>query len=102
MREKIRNSLSVEVTGAELTKAAKLQFWLRQGRKFFEYAPTVIDETHLLVVIPFADAMQLDPGCSARLQLAFTDGDGNPQASDIVTKPVRELLKEAGYDQDAI
>ena len=98
MREKIRNSLSVEVTGAELTKAAKLQFWLRQGRKFFEYAPTVIDETHLLVTIPYADAMQLDPGRSARLQLALTDESGNPQVSDIVVQPVRELLKEDGYD----
>lgn len=98
MREKIRNALSVEVTGADLTKATKLQFWLRQGRKFFEYVPTVVDETHLLVVVPFADAIQLDPGRSARLQLALTDESGNPQAADIVTQPVRELLKEAGYD----
>ena len=98
MREKIRNTLSVEVTGADLTKAMNLQFWLRQGRKFFEYTPTVIDETHLLVVIPFADAMQLDPGRSARLQLALTDESGNPQVSDIVVQPVRELLKEDGYD----
>ena len=98
MREKIRNNLSVEVTGADLTKAAKLQFWLRQGQTFFEYAPAVVDETHLLVTIPYADAMQLDPGRSARLQLALTDESGNPQVSDIVVQPVRELLKEDGYD----
>ena len=98
MREKIRNALSVEVTGADLTKATKLQFWVKQGELFFEYAPQVVDETHLLVIIPFADAMQLDPGRSARLQLALTDESGNPQAADIVTQPVRELLKEAGYD----
>ena len=41
--------------------------------------------------------MQLDTGKSARLQLALTDGDGNPQAADIVSQPVKELLKEAGY-----
>lgn len=98
MREKIQNALSVEVTGADLTKATKLQFWLKQGELFFEYAPQVVDQTHLLVIIPFADAMQLDPGKSARLQLALTDGDGNPQAADIVSTPVKDLLKEAGYD----
>lgn len=97
MREKIRNALSVEVTGADLTKATKLQFWIKQGALFFEYAPQVVDQTHLLVIIPFADAMQLDPGKSARLQLALTDADGNPQAADIVSQPVKELLKEAGY-----
>lgn len=98
MREKIQNALSVEVTGADLTKATKLQFWLKQGELFFEYTPQVVDQTHLLVIIPFADAMQLDPGKSARLQLALTDGDGTPQAADIVSQPVKELLKEAGYD----
>lgn len=97
MREKIKNALSVEVVGADLTKATKLQFWLRQGALFFEYVPAVVDETHLLVTIPLADAMQLDAGKSARLQLALTDGDGNPQAADIVSQPVKELLKEAGY-----
>lgn len=98
MREKIQNALSVEVTGADLTKATKLQFWLKQGELFFEYTPQVVDQTHLLVIIPFADAMQLDPGKSARLQLALTDADGNPQAADIVSTPVKGLLKEAGYD----
>lgn len=98
MREKIQNALSVEVTGADLTKATKLQFWLKQGELFFEYAPRVVDQAHLLVIIPFADAMQLDPGKSARLQLALTDADGNPQAADIVSAPVKDLLKEAGYD----
>jgi hypothetical protein len=98
MREKIQNALSVEVTGADLTKATKLQFWLKQGELFFEYTPQVVDQTHLLVVIPFADAMQLDPGKSARLQLALTDADGNPQAADIVSQLVKDLLKEAGYD----
>ena len=39
MREKIKNALSVEVVGADLTKATNLQFWLRQGTLFFEYVP---------------------------------------------------------------
>ena len=29
---------------------------------------------------------------------ALTDADGNPQAADIVSTPVKDLLKEAGYD----
>ena len=31
MREKIRNALSVEATGTDLTKATNLQFWLRHS-----------------------------------------------------------------------
>lgn len=96
MRAKIENSLSVEVTGVDLTSASKLEFYVRQGCVFWLYKPTVIDENHLLVKIPYEDAMQMKP-VGALLQLALTDGDGNKQATDIVPMPVRELLKEAGY-----
>lgn len=98
MREKIANALSIEVEGADVASASKLEFYVRQGRLFFQYAPSVVDETHLLVQIPFEDAMQLKSGQSALLQLALTDSGGNRQAADVVSVPVRDLLKEAGYD----
>lgn len=98
MRQRIENALSIEVEGAELTGAVRLEFYVRQGGAFYEYTPQVVDDTHLLVQIPFADAMQLRAGQQALLQLAFTDASGNKQASDVVSAPVRDLLKEAGYD----
>lgn len=98
MRQKIANALSIEVEGADLLTASKLEFYVRQGCLFFQYAPSVVDETHLLVQIPFEDAMQLKANQQALLQLALTDSGGNRQAADIVSVPVKDLLKEAGYD----
>lgn len=83
MFQKIANALSVEVEGTDLTKATKIEFYVRQGCSFFQYEPTVVDETHLLVKIPYADAMRLQAS-TVRLQLALTDGDGNPMAAEIV------------------
>lgn len=97
MRAKIANALSIEVEGVDLTGASRLEFYIRQGCVFWLYTPMIIDETHLLVRIPYDDAMQMKPQ-GALLQLALTDANGNKQATDIVSVPVRELLKEAGYD----
>jgi hypothetical protein len=95
--QKIANALSVEVDGTDLTKATKIEFYVRQGCSFFQYEPTVVDETHLLVKIPYADAMRLQAS-TVRLQLALTDGDGNPMAAEIVQTDAKKFLKEAGYD----
>ena len=92
MFQKIANALSVEVDGTDLTKATKLEFYVRQGCSFFQYEPTVVDETHL-----YADAMRLQAS-TVRLQLALTDGDGNPMAAEIVQTDAKKFLKEAGYD----
>lgn len=97
MFQKIANALSVEVDGTDLTKATKIEFYVRQGCSFFQYEPTVVDETHLLVKIPYEDAMRLRPG-AVSLQCALTDADGNKQAAEIVQVDVKSFLKEAGYD----
>lgn len=97
MFQKIANALSVEVEGTDLTKVTKPEFYVKQACNFFQYTPTVIDETHLLVKIPKEDAMRLRPG-TVKLQFAATDGDGNPITVETVEKTVAEFLKEAGYD----
>lgn len=97
MFQKIANALSVEVEGTDLTKASNLEFYVRQGCTFFQYAPEVLDETHLLVRVPYADAMRLRPP-KAKLQLALTDENGNRRATLITEVSVYYLLKEAGYD----
>lgn len=98
MREKIQNALLIEITGSDLSKATKIEFWIRNGTRFLQYAPTVVDATHLLVVIPYKDAMGLDASKGVLMQAAFTDANGNPIATDIVRDTVTELLKESGYD----
>ena len=37
MFQKIANALSVEVDGTDLTKATKIEFYVRQGCSFFQY-----------------------------------------------------------------
>lgn len=96
MFQKIANALSVELTGTDLTKASNLEFYVKQACQFFRYTPVVVDETHLLVKIPYEDAMRLRPG-SVSLQCALTDADGNKQAAEIVQVDVKSFLKEAGY-----
>lgn len=96
MRQRMENDLSVTVEGVDLTTVRDLMFWVRQEKVFLEYVPEVADSGTMLVHIPREDAMGLWPG-TAELQLAFTGGDGRPQASDIVRVGVERLLKEAGY-----
>lgn len=96
MFQKIANALSVEVEGTDLTKATKLEFYVRQGCSFFQYEPTVVDETHCTVLIPYEDAMKLRPG-NVWLQMAFTDENGNKITVRKVQQEVDEFLKEAGY-----
>ena len=97
MFQKIANPLSVEVEGTDLTKASNLEFYVRQGCTFFQYAPVVVDETNMLVRIPKDDAMRLRPGM-VELQFAATDENGNPITVDPMDEPVKRFLKEAGYD----
>lgn len=97
MFQKIANALSVEVEGTDLTKASNLEFYVKQACQFFQYTPVVVDERRLLVKIPYEDAMRLQAS-TVRLQLALTDGDGNPMAAEIVQTDAKKFLKETGYD----
>ena len=97
MKQKIKNALKIKCEDVDLETVSNIEFYLRQGKEMRVYLPTVIDSHTMLVTIPYEDAMVL--GVSpARMQFAFTDAEGNPRASEIVTRPVGELLKEAGYD----
>ena len=97
MRKRIGNKLSIICDDVDLTKATNIEFYVRQGDLFSQYTPVVVSPSQMTVDIPFEDAMKLTDE-DVKLQMAFTDGDGNPRASEIVTRPVRDLLKEDGYD----
>lgn len=98
MRQKIENNLHIDVEGADLTGVTKPEFYVKQGmRVFFQYVPEILSSTELLVTIPYEDAMRLT-GTTCALQLAFTDADGNPRATEPAEVSVGVLLKEMGYD----
>lgn len=97
MRKRIQNQLSITCKGVDLTAVTKIEFYVRQAGLFRTYMPDVVDANHMTVVIPFEDAMRLSQG-KAKLQFAFVDANGNPQATDIIEVSVHDFLKEAGYD----
>ena len=97
MREKIENRLKITCEDIDLTKITNIEFYVRQLNFFGCYVPTVISPTEMSVVIPFNDAKRLKQG-EVKLQFAFKDSGGTPDASEIITMQVGDLLKEVGYD----
>ena len=97
MKVKMRNNLLVTCEDVDLTTVSNIEFYVRQGQFFRQYAPEVVAAHEMLVVIPFEDAMELST-VGVSLQFAFTDADGNPRATKVELIPAGELLKEAGYD----
>lgn len=102
MRQRIENKISIEVEGADdLITVSNLVIWIYQLAEKLKYTPTVINSTEIMVTIPFADAMRLRSGIPptpAKVQIAYTDKDGNKKASDIAVVPVEALLDAEGYD----
>lgn len=97
MREKIKNTLKITCNDIDLTTISNIEFYVRQSNFFGCYVPSILSTTEMTVTIPFEDAKKLRDG-KADLQFAFVDKNGVPNASDIVTVNVGDLLKEGGYD----
>ena len=97
MRTRIKNALHITCEDVDLTAVSKIEFYVKQSGFFRQYSPEVVSPNEMLVEIPFEDAMKLRPN-QVKLQFAFTDENGTPQATDIVSYEVADLLKEAGYD----
>ena len=96
MIEKMRNAVIITCDNADFQQASDIEVYVRQYDLFFQYTPTVTNAHTLVVQIPKSDAMQLTPG-GCQMQFAFTDGNGNPNASEIKNLSVADFLKEAGY-----
>lgn len=96
MREKIENRLKITCDSIDLTTLTNIEFYVRQAHFFGCYVPSVISPSEMVVVIPLNDAKKLREG-EAKLQFAYTDANGNPDASNVVSLKVAELLKEVGY-----
>ena len=97
MREKIQNTLKITCPDLDLTTVSNIEFYVRQVNFFGCYSPTVISPSEMVVVIPFEDAYKLKQG-NSEVQFAYTDANGTPQATEVNTVSVGDLLKEKGYD----
>ena len=97
MREKIENRLKITCEDIDLTTITNIEFYVSQIKFFQCYYPVVLSSTEMSVLIPFEDAKRLNAG-EVKLQFAFTDKESNRRASEVVLLPVKDLLKEAGYD----
>jgi hypothetical protein len=97
MRQKIENHMLIMCDDVDLTTLSHLELYMTQDNLFFQYTPTVKSAHELLVTVPVGDAERLKK-TSVRIQLAFTDASGTPNASCIAVVPVDELLKESCYD----
>jgi hypothetical protein len=95
---KIANYLTIDVEGADMTKATNIEFYIRQGNLFFQKTPTVLSATQMLIEITYDEAMQLKSFSCAKLQFAFTDENGCSRNCDILTVSVDDLLKSEGYN----
>lgn len=97
MRQRMRNVIQIEIEGVPLEGATDLEFYVQQSREACKvYTPVIVDNTHIEVDIPREDAMKLRSSV-VKVQLAFTNLNGYPVASDVLILPVGDLLKEDGY-----
>lgn len=96
MREKIQNTLKITCEDIDLTTLTDIEFYVKQSKFFGCYTPSILSSTEMTVTIPFEDAMKLKGG-EVKLQFAFKDKNGVPDASSILSVGVHHLLKEAGY-----
>ena len=100
MRERMKNTLLITVSGADLTLVRHLRFRIKQLPGLdHEYLPEILSPTEMIVRVPLEDGMRLKEG-TAELQFAFEDADGTDCASEVAQEPVRRLLWEGGYHHD--
>lgn len=97
MRQRIQNKIRITVEGEAMTTVTAIEFYIKQGNFFYQCTPEVVDDSTFLVTIPKEIAVALSTQ-KARLQFAYTDAAGDPQASDVLEVSVGELLKAGGYD----
>lgn len=96
MIEKMRNAIIITCDNVDFQTATDIEVYVRQYDLFFQYTPSVQSAHTIVVQIPKEDAMKLNAG-GCQMQFAFTDGNGNPNASEIKTISVVDFLKEVGY-----
>lgn len=100
MIQRMRQQVSIEVDGIDLTTVTDIQVKLIQEstetEMLFTGADVMFGASNVAVTIPKETAMNLDVS-PLRGQVMFTKEDGWPDATKPFTVPVSELIKEDGY-----
>lgn len=97
LTQRIKNVFTITVDGAELTKARNIRIYIGQHELLLKYTAEVIDDTHILVTIPYEDAMKLKPH-DVCIQLVFTDNNNNVIKLEQQHVPTGAFLDKEGYD----
>jgi hypothetical protein len=100
MRQRIRNNISLQVKGTDLSKCSDIRVYIAQQGVTYEFSGTVnaTDPSVFNITIPKATAMKFKYG-EAKIQLALTNSAGEPRASNPVRVRIGELLKGEGYGE---
>lgn len=86
---------------AQLLSATKIQAFVTQGTTEFVYdIAEAVSDTEVDVLIPYADAMQLNKG-SIEVQIAWTDANGTPRNTKPKTISVDKFIYSGGYEANA-
>lgn len=102
MLQKIQSNLLLTVKNSDgsdmdFSKATNILFGIRQQPSLYLEFPGVWVNGQLLVQIPFEDAMKLAV-TATKVQLFWTDENGQKHATAASAISVEELIREAGYD----
>lgn len=100
MIQKMKNLVTINVHGVDLTAVTNIEVCFKQDSTELLYTGNDVQvgsETQLLVSIPKSVAMGLNPKALVYGQVMFTKEGDIPDATDVFTIKVRELIKEAGY-----
>ena len=100
MIQKMKNLVPINVHGIDLNEVTDIEVCLKQGSTELLYSGNEVEigsETQLLVSVPKSVAMTIDHTKLVYGQVMWTDENELPDATDVFTIEVRELIKGAGY-----
>ena len=94
----IRNELKLRVVGYDLTACTDLTLFVRQNGVTYTYTGTAdgTDTEIMHVTIPKADAVEF-AHMTAEIQVALTDGNGDPKINKPIKVVIGDCLSESGY-----
>lgn len=100
MIQRMRNNITVNVDGVDLSTVTNIEVFLRQEstgvERLISGASITAGDGVLVFELPKELGMQLEAS-PIRAQIMFTRENGLPDATSPFNIPVRELMKEAGY-----
>lgn len=97
MNQKMRNKVVLTVTGGILSTFTDIVVDIKQGDLLLEYEPIIVDDAHAYFIVTKEQASQLDYNRPVRVQMLYTDADGEPQMTAIGDLEVEEMLRSEPY-----